>query len=85
MGHSPRGSRIPAVWKVKAALADLDAPEGNYFFVIRATTAAGNVRIEQYDGSVVTLAIPKDADFYVTARKILNTGTTATGLIAGLE
>lgn len=43
-------------------------------------TAAGNVKLDLYDGSTVTLPIAAGAVLSVMVRKIYQSGTTATGL-----
>ena len=53
--------------------------EGNYPDAIYAETA-GNVELELIDGSRMTLAIEAGEDRAYSFRRVLNTGTTATGI-----
>ena len=42
---------------------------------------AGNVRIIDYDGDTATVNIAAGTVFWVMARKVFATGTTATGIV----
>ena len=68
--------RTPIYWAAVTPSDSATLPKGVGLYV----TAGGDVAFEGNGGSAVTVTVPANFYLYADVRKVLATGTTATGI-----